>query len=125
MGCIVKAEFRVSKASFWLDLHRKGVSFLVRSCKGQAIFDELTVEVGKPDETSDFFEVFGYRPRGNGFNFGRVHTDFTRTDNQSEILNFDLFEFTFLELKVQIVLFETTEDLVDNLAVLFKVREPD
>ena len=36
-------------------------------------------------------------------------------DNQSEVLDFGLFEFVFLRPKVQIVLLETTEDLVDDL----------
>ena len=86
------------------------------------IFDKSTIKVGKPDETSDFVEVFGRGPRGDSFNFGRVHADFTGTDNQFEVLDFGLLEFAFLGPKVQIVLLETTEDFVDDLAVLLEIR---
>ena len=86
------------------------------------VFDKSTIKVGEPNETSDFFEVPGCRPGGDSFNFRRVHTDFTGTDNQSEVLDFGLFELAFLGPKVQIVLLETTEDLVDNLAVLLEIR---
>ena len=85
------------------------------------IFDEPAIKVGKLNKTPDFFEVFGCRPGGNGFNFCWVHADFTRTDNQSEVLDFGLFEFAFLGPKVQIVLLETTEDLVDDFTVFLEI----
>ena len=92
-----------------------------RASNLREVSDEPTIEVGELNEISNFFEVFGCRPGSDNFNFNQVHADFTRVDNQSEVLNFSLFEFAFLGLKVQIVLLKTTKNLVDNLAVLLEV----
>jgi hypothetical protein len=45
------------------------------------VFDEMSIEVGKPNDTSYFFEVFGNRPINNGFNLDWVHRDFAMTNN--------------------------------------------
>jgi hypothetical protein len=46
------------------------------------VFDEASIEVGKPNEALYFFEVLGNGPINDGFNLDWVHRDFTMTDDQ-------------------------------------------
>jgi hypothetical protein len=59
--------------------------FLGKIMKGTTnlgeVFDEASVEVGKADKASHFFEVFGDGPINDGFNFDWVHRDFAMTDD--------------------------------------------
>jgi hypothetical protein len=64
------------------------------------IFNKVSVEIGKPNETPDFFEFCGWRPILNGFHFDWVHGNFARADDQFKIVDMGLLEFALLGLEV-------------------------
>lgn len=51
------------------------------------VFDEASVEIGKPNETSDFFEGLGCSPIHNGLYLDWVHRNFAGADDQTEIVS--------------------------------------
>jgi hypothetical protein len=60
------------------------------------VFDKAFVEVGKPNETSDFFEFYRWGPISNGLYLDQVHGNFAGANDQSEVVNIGLFEFALL-----------------------------
>jgi hypothetical protein len=64
------------------------------------IYDKVSVEVGEPDKTSDFFEFRGWRPIFDGFHFDWIYGNFAEADDQSEIVNMGLLKLTLLGSKV-------------------------
>jgi hypothetical protein len=60
------------------------------------VLDKALVEIGKPDETSDFFEFRGRCPISDGLYFDWVHGNFAGADDQSEIVDMGLLELALL-----------------------------
>jgi hypothetical protein len=89
------------------------------------IFDEASVEIGKPNETPDFFEFCRWGPIADGFHFDWVHGNFAGTDDQSKVVNMGLLELALLGTEVQIVFFEMSKDFVDDLPVFLESGTPN
>jgi hypothetical protein len=89
------------------------------------VLDKASVEIGKPDETSDFFEFRGWCPISDGLYLDRVHGNFTGADDQSEVVNMGLLEFAFLGLEIKIVFFETPKNFVDDLPMFLESSAPN
>jgi hypothetical protein len=64
------------------------------------VFDKALVEIGKPNETLNFFEFHGWRPISDGLYLDRVYGNFDRADNQSEVVDMRLLKFAFLGSEV-------------------------
>jgi hypothetical protein len=107
----------------------KGHIFLSEVVKWPAyleeVLDKASVEIGKPYETSDFFEFCGRSPISNGLYLDWVYRNFAGTDDQSEVVDMGLLEFTLLGSEVEIVLFETPKNFVDNLPMFLKSSAPN
>lgn len=65
----------------------------------------MAIEVGKANEASEFFEIFGNGPVDDCFHFDRVHGNFSVPDNEMEILNLRLFKLVLFRSKIEIVFF--------------------
>jgi hypothetical protein len=91
----------------------------------EEVLDKASVEVGKPDEASNFFELRGWGPISDGLYLDRVHGNFARADDQSEVVDMRLLELTFLGSEVKIVFFETPKNLVDDLPMFLESGAPD
>ncbi len=64
-------------------------------------FDEPSIKVRETKKGTDVVEVFGGTPLGNGFELFRVHGYSVFGDNQAQIGDLLLVEFTFIRSKVQ------------------------
>jgi hypothetical protein len=84
------------------------------------VLDKALIEIGKPNETPDFFEFYGWSPILDGFYFDWVHGNFARADDQSEIVDGGLPEFALLGSEVEIVFFETAKNFVDDLSMFIE-----
>jgi hypothetical protein len=89
------------------------------------VLDKASVEIGKPNETSNFFEFRGWCPISDGLYLDRVHGNFAGADDQSEIVDMGLLEFTLLGSEVEIMFFETSKNFVDNLSMFLESSAPD
>jgi hypothetical protein len=89
------------------------------------VLDKASVEISKPDETSDFFEFRGWCPISDGLYLDWVHGNFAGADDQSEVVDMGLLEFTLLGSEVEIVLFETPKNFVDDLSMFLESSAPD
>jgi hypothetical protein len=89
------------------------------------VLDKTSVEIGKPDETSNFFGFRRWCPISNGLYLDRVHGNFAGADDQSEVVNVRLLELTLLGSKVKIVFFETLENFVDDFLMFLESGTPD
>jgi hypothetical protein len=78
----------------------------------EEVLDKASIEVSKPNETSDFFELRRWSPIFNSLYLDQIHRNFARADNQSKIVDMELFEFALLESKIEIVFFETVKNFV-------------
>jgi hypothetical protein len=84
------------------------------------VLDKALIEVGKPNETSDFFEFRGWNPILDSFYFDWIHRNFAGADNQSEIVNGGLLEFTLLGLEVEIVFFEMAKNFMNDFPIFIE-----
>jgi hypothetical protein len=89
------------------------------------VLDEALVEIGKPDETSDFFEFRGWCPISDGLYLDRVHGNFAGADDQSEVVDMGLLELALLGSEVKIVFFETSKNFVNNFPMFHESSAPD
>jgi hypothetical protein len=89
------------------------------------VFNKASVEIGKPDETSNFFEFRGRCPISNGLYLDRVHGNFAGADNQSEVVDMGLLELALLGSEVKIVFFEMPKNFVDDLPMFFESSASD
>jgi hypothetical protein len=89
------------------------------------VLDKMSVEIGKPNETSNFFEFCGWCPISDSLYLDQVHRDFARADDQSEVVDMGLLEFTFLGSKVKIVFFKTPKNFMDNLLMFIESSAPN
>jgi hypothetical protein len=64
------------------------------------IFNETSIEIGKPNEASDFFKLHGWCSILDGFHFDRVHENFAGADDQSKVIDMGLLELAPLEAEV-------------------------
>jgi hypothetical protein len=86
----------------------------------EEVFDKVSIEIGKPDETSDFFKFCRQGPISDSLYFDQVHEDFARANDQSEIVDMGLLKFALLGSEVEIVFFETAKNFMDNLLIFVK-----
>jgi hypothetical protein len=91
----------------------------------EEVLDKVSIEIGKLNETSDFFEFCGWCPISDGLYFDRVHGNFAGTDDQSEVVNMGLLEFTFLGSEVKIVFFEVLKNFVNDLPMFSESGAPN
>jgi hypothetical protein len=89
------------------------------------VLDKVLVEIGKSNETSDFFEFCGWSPIFDGFYFDWVHGNFAGADDQSEIVNRGLLKFALLWSEVEIVFFKTVKNFVNDLSIFVKSGTPN
>jgi hypothetical protein len=89
------------------------------------VLDKASVEIGKPDEASNFFELRGWCPISDGLYLDQVHGNFAGADDQSKVVNVGLLELALLRLEVKIIFFETLENFVDDLPMFLKSGTPD
>jgi hypothetical protein len=64
------------------------------------VLNKASVEIGKPNETSDFFEFCGWCPISDGLYLDWVHGNFAGADDQSEIVNMGLLKLALFRLEV-------------------------
>jgi hypothetical protein len=64
------------------------------------VLDEASVEIGKPDETPNFFEFCEWCPILDGLYFDRVYGNFAGADDQSKVVDMGLLKLTFLGVAV-------------------------
>jgi hypothetical protein len=89
------------------------------------VFDKAPIEIGKSNETSDFFEFRRQGPIFDSLYFDWVHGNFTGANNQSEIVNVGLLEFALLESEVEIVFLKMAKNFVDNLLMFIESSAPN
>jgi hypothetical protein len=61
-----------------------------------SVVTKALVEIGKPNETSDFFEFCGWYLVLDGFYFDWFHGNFAGANDQSKVVNMGLLEFALL-----------------------------
>jgi hypothetical protein len=64
------------------------------------VLDKVSVKIGKPDKTPDFFEFCGWCPISDSLYFDWVHGNLARADDQSEVVDVGLLKFALLRLEV-------------------------
>jgi hypothetical protein len=89
------------------------------------VFDEAAIEIGKPNETSDFFKFRGWGPISDGLYFDWVHGNFARADDQFEIVDVGLLEFALLRLEVEIMFCKMAKNFMDNLLMFIESSAPN
>jgi hypothetical protein len=89
------------------------------------VLDKASVEIGKPNETPDFFEFYEWCPISDGLYLDQVHGNFARTDDQSEVVDVGLLKFALLGSEVKIVFFETLKNFVNNFLMFIKSSAPN
>jgi hypothetical protein len=89
------------------------------------VFDKPSIEIGKPNETSDFFEFCGWCPISDGLYLDRVHGNFAGADDQSEVIDMGLLELALLGSEVKIVFFKTPKNFVDDLPMFLESSAPN
>jgi hypothetical protein len=102
----------------------KGHIFLGKVVKWPAyleeVLDKVLVEIGKPNETPEFFEFHWRGPILDSFYFDWIHGNFTGADDQPEIVDMELLKFALFELEVEIVFFEMAKNFVNNLPIFIE-----
>jgi hypothetical protein len=91
----------------------------------EEVLDKASVEIGKPNETPDFFEFYEWCPISDGLYLDQVYGNFARTDDQSEVVNVGLLKFALLGSEVKIVFFETLKNFVNNFLMFIKSSAPN
>jgi hypothetical protein len=84
------------------------------------ILDKAAIEVSKPQECADIFEVargFPVLDSGNPF---WIHFDSFRTDDETQVFDFLAMELTLLWFEVQACLLKGLQDSVDMFLVFLK-----
>jgi hypothetical protein len=89
------------------------------------VLDKTSVEIGKSNETSNFFEFRRWCPISDGLYFDQVHGNFARADDQSKVVDVGLLEFALLGSEVEIVFFKTLKDFMHNLLMFIENSTPD
>jgi hypothetical protein len=89
------------------------------------VLDKVSVEIGKPNETPDFFEFHRWYPISDGLYLDRVHRNLARADNQSKIVNMGLLEFTLLGSEIKIMFFKIAKNFVDDLPMFIESGAPN
>jgi hypothetical protein len=89
------------------------------------VFNKAFVEIGKSNETPNFFEFRGWYSISNGLYLNWVHGKFAGSDDQSEVVNMGLLEFAILGLEVEIMFFEMPKNFVDNLPMFVESSAPN
>jgi hypothetical protein len=89
------------------------------------VLDKASVEIGKPNETSDFFEFRGWGPISDGLYFDHVHGNFAGADDQSEVIDMGLLELALLGSEVKIVFFKMPKNFVNNFPMFLESSAPD
>jgi hypothetical protein len=64
------------------------------------VLDKVSVEIGEPDETPNFFEFRRWCPISDGLYLDRVHGNFAGADDQSEVVDMGLLELALLGSEV-------------------------
>jgi hypothetical protein len=96
-----------------------------RSAYFGEVFDKASVEIGKPNETPNFFEFHGCCPISDGLYFHWVHGNFAGANDQSEVVNMGLLELALLGSEVEIVFFEKSKNFVDDLLMFLESSAPN
>jgi hypothetical protein len=94
------------------------------ACFGK-VFNKASVEIGKSDETFNFFEFYGWCPISDSLYLDQVYGNFARADDQSEVVDMGLLKFALLESEVKIMFFERPKNFVDNLPMFIKSSAPN
>jgi hypothetical protein len=89
------------------------------------VLDKASIEIGKPNETSDFFEFRGRCPISDGLYLDRVYGNFAGADDQSEVVDMGLLELALLGSEVKIVFFETPKNFMDDLPMFIESSASD
>jgi hypothetical protein len=79
-------------------------------------------EIGKPNETPNFVEFRGWCPISDSLYLDWIYGNFAGADDQSEVVDMGLLKFTLLESEIEIVFFETSKNLVDDLPMFVESR---
>jgi hypothetical protein len=64
------------------------------------VLDKASVEIGKPNEASNFFKLCGWCPILDGLYLDWIYGNFAGADDQSKVVNVGLLKFTLLRSKV-------------------------
>jgi hypothetical protein len=64
------------------------------------VLDKASVEIGKPDETPNFFEFREQCPIPDGLYLDWVHGNLAGADDQSKVVNMGLLKFAFFRLEI-------------------------
>src|SRR5258708_20134357 len=75
--------------------------------------DEVLIVAGEPQKGANVCRVFGWRPVRDATQFMWVHFQLVFTNYHSEVVDFFLLEGALLGFKVEVVFFESVEDVVD------------
>ncbi len=67
--------------------------------------DEVSIVASEAEEFLNFCGVFRYWPVCDAFKFLGVHLYFAVANDDAKIVNFFLFEITFLRFEIEVVLF--------------------
>ena len=78
------------------------------------------VEVGKSQERLNLLPTTRHRPFHHSLNLDWVHFSFAFQNDQSEVFNCCFHKFTLFGSKVQLVLSETFENALGDLAMFGK-----
>jgi hypothetical protein len=89
------------------------------------VFNEAVIEIGKPDETSDFFEFRRWGPISDGLYFNRVHRNFPGADDQSKVVNVRLLEFALFGSEIEIMFFKMAKNFVNDLPIFIESGTPN
>jgi hypothetical protein len=89
------------------------------------VLDKASIEIGEPDETSNFFEFHGQCPILDGLYLDWVHGNLAGADDQSEVVNMGLLELKFLGSEVKIVFFKMPKNFVNDLLMFLESGAPN
>ena len=79
------------------------------------------IEVEKAQECPQFAKGCGSFPIFDAIDFDRVHGDAVFTDNDAEVLHFCNFELAFLRFKVEVVIGQNAQYIVNNMSVQLQI----
>jgi hypothetical protein len=60
------------------------------------VLDKALIEIGEPNKTPDFFEFCGWHSIPDSLYLDWIHRNFAGADDQSEVVDVELFKFTLL-----------------------------
>src|ERR1700677_1857079 len=89
-----------------------------RTSNRRKVLDEPPIKVGKADECSYFFERCGSQPIFDCRDLPRVHANFSRSNDHSQILHFTFLEVALLRLQVEVVLLKSCEHVAYYFAMV-------